>query len=84
MLTHRAPDTPVPDVTFVGDLDEAITASTAAAGDGYVNVMGTEVARQCLEAGLLDEIFVCVAPSCSVTASACSTTPAPSRSNASI
>jgi len=34
----------------------------AAAGDKYVNVLGAEVARQCLEAGVLDEILVCIAP----------------------
>ena len=62
VLTHHAPDTPVPGVTFVGDLDSGVAAAKAAAGDKYVNVLGAEVARQCLDAGLLDEIFVCIAP----------------------
>jgi dihydrofolate reductase len=62
VLTHHAPDTPVPGVTFVGDLVGGVEAAKAAAGDKYVNVLGASVARQCLEAGLLDEIFVCVAP----------------------
>jgi dihydrofolate reductase len=62
VLTHHAPDTPVPDVTFVGDLDSGVAAAKAAAGEKYVNVLGASVARQCIEAGLLDEIFVCVAP----------------------
>jgi dihydrofolate reductase len=62
VLTHHAPDTPVPDVTFVGDLDSGVAGAKAAAGDKYVNVLGAEVARQCLEAGVLDEIFVCIAP----------------------
>src|SRR5947207_14807798 len=62
VLTHHAPDTPVPGITFVGDLDSAIAAAKAAAGDRYVNVIGADVARQCLDAGALDEIFVCVAP----------------------
>jgi dihydrofolate reductase len=62
VLTHHAPDTPVPGVTFVGDLDSGVAAAKAAAGDKYVNVLGAEVARQCLDAGLLDEILVCIAP----------------------
>jgi dihydrofolate reductase len=62
VLTHHAPDTPVPGVTFVGDLGSAVTAAKEAAGDKYVNVLGASVARQCLEAGLLDEAFFCVAP----------------------
>jgi dihydrofolate reductase len=62
VLTHHAPVTPVPDVTFVGDLESGVAAAKAAAGDKYVNVLGASVGRQCLDAGLLDEIFVCVAP----------------------
>ncbi|MGI8333810.1 dihydrofolate reductase family protein [Actinomadura scrupuli] len=62
VLTHHAPETPVPDVTFVDDLRAAVTVASAAAGDKYVNVLGADTARQCLDAGLLDEIFVCVAP----------------------
>ncbi|MEV1205649.1 dihydrofolate reductase family protein, partial [Microbispora rosea] len=48
--------------TFVTDLGAAVEAARAAAGDRYVNVLGADVAAQCLDAGLLDEIFVCVAP----------------------
>jgi dihydrofolate reductase len=62
VLTHRPPPEPVDGVTFVGELDAAVAAATAAAGDKYVNVLGASVARQCLEAGVLDEILVCVAP----------------------
>jgi Dihydrofolate reductase len=62
VLTHHAPDTPVPGVTFVGDLDSGVAAANAAAGAKYVNVLGADTARQCLDAGVLDEIFVCVAP----------------------
>ncbi len=60
--THHAPDTPAPGVTFVGDLASGLAAAQAAAGDKYVNVIGAEVARQCLDAGALDEILVCIAP----------------------
>jgi dihydrofolate reductase len=62
VLTHHAPDHPVPDMTFTDDLATAVAESTAAAGDRYVNVLGADVGRQCLEAGLLDEILVFVAP----------------------
>jgi riboflavin biosynthesis pyrimidine reductase len=62
VLTHHAPDQPVPGVTFVGDLASGVAAAKAAAGNLYVNVLGADVARQCLEAGVLDEILVCIAP----------------------
>jgi dihydrofolate reductase len=62
VLTHRVPDAPVPGVTFVGDLDSAVAAAKAAAGDKYVNLLGASVGKQCLEAGVLDEILVCIAP----------------------
>lgn len=62
VLTHHPPEVPVPGVTFVTDLDNAVTAAKTAAGDKYVNILGAETARQCLEAGVLDEILVFIAP----------------------
>jgi dihydrofolate reductase len=62
VLTHRAPARPVPGVTFVSGVEEAVAAATAAAGDAYVNVLGADTARQCLEAGALDEVLVLIAP----------------------
>ncbi|HEX9518150.1 MAG TPA: dihydrofolate reductase family protein [Streptosporangiaceae bacterium] len=62
VLTHRVPDAPVPGVTFVADLDSGVAAAKAAAGDKYVNVLGANVARQCLAAGVLDEVLVLIAP----------------------
>jgi len=62
VLTHHAPLTPVPGVTFVGDLDRGIAAAKAAAGGSYVNVLGADTAKQCLEAGAVDEILVFIAP----------------------
>ena len=62
VLTHHVPDVPVPGVTFVGDLHSGVVAAKSAAGDKYVNILGAEVARQCLDAGVLDEILVCIAP----------------------
>jgi dihydrofolate reductase len=62
VLTHRPPATPVPGITFVDDLDSGLAAAKAAAGDRYVNIIGADVAAQCLAAGLLDEILVFIAP----------------------
>ncbi len=62
VLTHRPPPDPVPGVTFAGSLEEAVRAASAAAGDRYVNVLGADVARQCVEAGVLDEVLTFVAP----------------------
>jgi dihydrofolate reductase len=62
VLTRRPPAVPVPGVTFLADIAAAIAAAKAAAGDDYVNVLGAETARRCLEAGELDEILTCVAP----------------------
>jgi dihydrofolate reductase len=62
VLTHEPPAVPVDGITFVGDLRTAVTEASAAAGDRYVNVLGANVARQCIEAGLLDEVLVFIAP----------------------
>jgi dihydrofolate reductase len=62
VLTHHPPRQPVPGITFLTDLHEAVAAAREAAGDRYVNVVGADVARQLLTAGLLDEILVFIAP----------------------
>jgi dihydrofolate reductase len=63
VLTHQPPaGPPVPDVTFCSDLADAVAAAKSAAGGRYVNVLGANVAKQCLEAGILDEILVLIAP----------------------
>jgi len=62
VLTHRPPAEQIPGVIFVGDIDTAISESRSAAGDKYVNVLGASVAAQCLAAGALDEVLVCVTP----------------------
>ena len=61
VLTHR-PAAPAPGTTFVGGLGEAVAAAKEAAGAKYVNVLGADVARQCLEAGVLDEILALPVP----------------------
>ena len=62
VLTHDPPAEAPADVIFSTDLHEAVAIAQRAAGDRYVNVLGANVAAQCLEAGLLDEVLVFVAP----------------------
>ena len=62
VLTHDVNQPPVDDVTFVGDLKSALVAARAAAGEGYVSVLGADVARQCAEVGELDEVLVMILP----------------------
>jgi dihydrofolate reductase len=63
VLTHEPPaESNDRDVTFFDDLATAVDAAKAAADGEYVNVLGANVAKQALQAGLLDEILVIVAP----------------------
>jgi dihydrofolate reductase len=62
VVSHDPPADPVPDVTFVSDVPSGVAAAKDAAGDRYVNVLGADIARQCLEADLLDEVLMFVAP----------------------
>jgi dihydrofolate reductase len=65
VVTHEAP-ADVPDWmtgTFVHDgVEAAVQRAKAAAGDRNVGILGAGIAQQCLDAGLLDEIVVQVAP----------------------
>jgi len=62
VLTHHVPDRQIPAVTFVGDLASGVAGERAAAADRHINVLGAKTARQCLDAGKLDEMLVFVAP----------------------
>jgi dihydrofolate reductase len=63
VLTHEPPDPPDPDVTFLkGDIGEAVAMALDAAGGKNLEVLGADVARQCLQLGLVDEILVYVLP----------------------
>jgi dihydrofolate reductase len=63
VLTHEPPDEPDPAVTFLsGDIGEAVATALRAAGGKNLEILGTDVAGQCLRAGLVDEILVYVLP----------------------
>ncbi len=63
VLTHRPPDRPAPDVTYLnGDIGEAVATALDAAGGKNLEILGADVARQCLQRGLVDEILVYVLP----------------------
>jgi dihydrofolate reductase len=64
VLTHRAPENPKdPEITFLeGDLEDAAATAKQAAGDKNLEIFGANLAAQCLDAGLIDEIVVHVAP----------------------
>jgi dihydrofolate reductase len=50
-------------VTFVTDgVQRAVAQAKAAAGEGRVGVAGPNVAQECLNAGLLDEVRVNLVP----------------------
>ena len=63
VLTHRPPDPPDPEVTFLtGDIGEAVATARSAAGGKNLEILGADVAGQCLRRGLVDEILVYVLP----------------------
>lgn len=63
VLTHRPVTSPPPGLTVTHTLQEAEEACRAAAGaEGTVNVLGADIARQCLEAGILNEVIISTVP----------------------
>jgi dihydrofolate reductase len=62
VLTHNPPGREAAGITFVTDLHNAVAQAKEAAGDKYVNILGANVAKQCVEAKLLDEVLVFFAP----------------------
>lgn len=63
VLTHRPPKAPGPGVTYLsGDIGEAVATARSAAGGKSVEVLGADVAAQCLRRGLVDEILVYILP----------------------
>jgi dihydrofolate reductase len=64
VLTHRPPEEPPPEgVTYLsGDIAAAVATGLAAAGGKDLEVLGADVAGQCLRRGLVDEILVYIVP----------------------
>jgi len=63
LLTHRPLEPPDPHVTVLtGDIGAAVVTARDAAGGKDVEILGADVAGQCLQRGLVDEILVYVLP----------------------
>ena len=63
LLTHRPLEPPEPDVTILsGDIGAAVATALDAAGGKNLEILGADVAGQCLGRGLVDEILVYVLP----------------------
>lgn len=64
VLTHRAPtDETDPTITFLeGDIGQAVATATEAAAGKDVLILGAEVARQCVERHLIDEVLILLVP----------------------
>lgn len=58
VVTHRPPSAAEPGVTYVDEFAKALALAKEAAGDKYVNVIGANIAKQCIEAGELDEVLL--------------------------
>jgi dihydrofolate reductase len=63
VLTHRPPEDGDPRITFLSDgIEQAVATAAAAAKGNDLEIFGASLTRQCLEAGLLEEIIVHIAP----------------------
>jgi dihydrofolate reductase len=63
VLTHRPPEPPQPGITYLsGDIGEAVATARDAARGKNLEILGADVAGQCLQRGLVDEILVYVLP----------------------
>src|SRR5262245_58688131 len=63
VLSHRPPEPPdPPDMFLSGDIGEAVATARRAAGGKHLEILGADVAGQCLRRGLVDEILVYVLP----------------------
>jgi dihydrofolate reductase len=64
IVTHRPEEEPESgEFTFVAGVEDAVERARAAAGDKDVQVMGgADVIRQALDAGIVDELTIIIAP----------------------
>ena len=58
VLTHQPPDEPERGVTFLScDVAEAVATARAVAGAKNLEILGADLASQCLQLGLVDEVW---------------------------
>src|SRR2546421_12077482 len=58
VLTHEPPDPPDPAVTFLtGDIGKAVATALGAAGGRNLEILGADVAGQCLRRGVDGELM---------------------------
>ena len=64
VLSHGVPDDVPEDgvYTFVGELETVLARARETAGDRNISVMGADTGRQCIDAGVIDEISVHLVP----------------------
>jgi dihydrofolate reductase len=64
VITHRPPEAPEdPEIAFLSTgIEDAVATALAAARGKNLVIFGANTARQCLDAGLIDEIVVHLAP----------------------
>jgi dihydrofolate reductase len=63
VLTHQPPDEPEQGVTFLTcELGEAVATARAAARGKNLEILGADMASQCLQRGFVDEVLVYVLP----------------------
>jgi dihydrofolate reductase len=64
VLTHRSDhDVSDPGITLLsGSVTEAVATTLAAADGKNIGIFGANTAQQCLAAGLVDELFIDLAP----------------------
>jgi dihydrofolate reductase len=63
VLTHHPPEEPDPGVTFLScNVAEAVATARAVAGGKNLEILGADLANQCLQLGLVDEVLVYVLP----------------------
>jgi dihydrofolate reductase len=61
LLSHRPLDPPDPRVSVLsGDIGDAVSTALDAAGDKNLEILGANVAAQCFQRGLVDEVLVYV------------------------
>jgi riboflavin biosynthesis pyrimidine reductase len=61
-VVTRQPSADEENLRFLPDPRAGLSAAKAAAADGYVNVLGAELARECLDLGAVDEVLTIIAP----------------------